>query len=124
MTYKQTLGQYLDAARQNAGLSIRQLGDATQIQKTVIGRLLLDQVSEPKPRHLISLAEVLEINAADLFKRAGLPAPAKGVTVEALLRADYNLPPAAIKEAKAQIADIVARYGKQADKDTTRGGTL
>lgn len=122
MTNNQTLGQYLEAARQNAGLSIRQLAEAAQVHRTVVGRLVLDQVNDPKPRHLISLAEVLEVKAGELFERAGLPAPAQGVTVEALLRTEYDLPPAAIKEAKAQIADIIARYGKQ--PDNKKGGSL
>lgn len=124
MAKKQSLGAYLEAARVNAGLSIRQLADAAQVPKTLVGRLVLDQVSDPKPRHLIALAEVLEVRAGELFERAGLPAPARDITVEALLRTEYDLPPAAIKEAKAQIADIIARYGKHADKDITRGGSL
>lgn len=122
MTNKKSLGQYLDAARRTAGLSIRQLGEASQVHKTVVGRLLLDQVSEPKPRHLIQLAQVLEVRAGELFERAGLPAPAQDLTVEALLRTEYDLPPAAIKEAKAQIADIVARYNDKAQ--LKKGGSL
>lgn len=121
MTNKQSLGQYLDTARRSAGLTIRQLGEAAQVQKTVVGRLLLDQVSEPKPRHLIQLAEVLEVRAGELFERAGLPAPAQDVTVEALLRTEYDLPPAAIEEAKAQIAGIVARYHDKAN--VKKGGS-
>lgn len=106
-----TLGQYLDQARQENGLSIRQLAELADVLKTTVGRLLLDQVKEPKADHLVRLAHVLELNANDLFLMAGLPEPSGTPTVEALLRTEYDLPEVAIREAKKHIEGIVARYG-------------
>lgn len=106
-----TLGQFLDQARRENGLSIRQLAELSDVLKTTVGRLLLDQVKEPKADHLVRLAQVLELNANDLFLMAGLPEPSGIPTVEALLRTEYDLPEVAIREAKKHIEGIVARYG-------------
>lgn len=109
---KLTLGQYLDEARQDSGYSIRQLAELTGMQKSTVGQILLDQVKEPKPENLIRIANVLELNANDLFLMAGLPEPSGIPTVEALLRAEYDLPEVAIREAKQHIEGIIARYGQ------------
>lgn len=111
---KMTLGTNLDEARQDAGLTIRQLAELSGVAKSVVGRLLLDQLPEPKPDHLVRLAQVLEVRASDLFLLAGIPVPDQLPTVEALLRADYDLSEAAVAEVRAQIDAIVARYASTA----------
>lgn len=105
-----TIGRYLEAARQEAGLSLRQLAEASGVQLTIIARLLRDQMRQPRPDHLVRIANVLELRASDLFLIAGLPVPTELPSVEALLRTEYDLPEDAVAEAKAQIEAIVARY--------------
>jgi transcriptional regulator with XRE-family HTH domain len=105
-----SLGEFIDQARRANGLSIRQLAELTGILKTTIGRFLLNQVNDPKPWQLMRLADVLELNAADLFLLAGQPAPTGPPTVEALLRTEFDLPEAAVREAKGHIEAIIARY--------------
>lgn len=116
-----TFGQYLEQARREARLSIRHLAELSGIQKTIVGRMLLDQVQQPKPDHLMRLAQVLELPAADLFLLAGVPIPAELPSVEALLRTEYDLPDAAIAEAKQQIDAIVARYARTNRKEDNHG---
>ena len=105
-----SLGQVLDNARQAAGLSVRQLATAADVPKSEVGRLLRDEQERVNSDSLARLADVLELRTADLFLLAGIPLPNTLPSVEALLRTEYNLPESAIREAKAQIEAIVARY--------------
>src|SRR4051794_40556037 len=109
-TPKLSLGQFLDQARQAAGLSVRQLADASDVPKTVIGRLLRDEVEQPVHDYIIRIATALEVRASDLFLMANLPLPEELPSIEALLRSEYELPESAIAEAQAQIEVIVNRY--------------
>lgn len=104
------LGQYLEQAREDAGISLRQLVAATGIPQTTINRLLKDEVEKPNPEHLTRLADALELNASDLFMVAGLPIPQGMPSIEALLRAEYSLPEEAVAEAKRNIQAIVEKY--------------
>lgn len=105
-----TIGQYLEAARQEAGLSLRQLAEAAGVQLTIIARLLKDRMEQPRPTHLMRIAEVLELPAQDVFLIAGLPIPTEMPSVEALLRTEYDLSEAAVMEASEQIEAIVRRH--------------
>ena len=105
-----SLGQYLEQAREEAGVSLRQLVVATGIPQTTINRLLKDEVEKPNPEHLTRLADALELNASDLFMVAGLPIPRELPSIDALLRAEYDLPEEAVAEAKRNIAAIVEKY--------------
>lgn len=105
-----TLGRLLSNARQEAGLTMRQLAERADVQLTVLHRLSNDEVQDPKPAQLIRLAEALELNAAELFLLAGVPVPTELPSVEALLRSEYDLPQAALEEARRDIDAIVARY--------------
>lgn len=111
-----TLGQYLEQAREDAGCSLRQLVAATDIPQTTINRLLKDEVEKPNTEHLTRLADALELNASDLFMVAGLPIPRDMPSIDALLRAEYDLPEAAVAEAKRNIAAIVEKYDAQRPK--------
>jgi transcriptional regulator with XRE-family HTH domain len=114
------LGQALNDARLEAGLSIRQLAAAADVPKSEVDRLLRDEQERLNPDSLIRLAEVLELRAADLFLLAGLALPDKLPSVEALLRTEYDLPDAAVREARAHIDAIVARYQRSKKPTNTK----
>jgi transcriptional regulator with XRE-family HTH domain len=101
-----TLGQYLEQARQAVGMSHRQLAAASGIHPSSINRLLKDEVDEPSPEHLVSIAEALDVKASDLFVLAGLPIPKELPSVDVMLRAEYGLSEQGLIEAKRQIAAI------------------
>jgi transcriptional regulator with XRE-family HTH domain len=105
-----SLGQYLEQAREEAGISLRQLVAATGIPQTTINRLLKDEVEKPNPEHLARLADALELNPSDLFMVAGLPIPQGMPSIDALLRAEYDLPEEAVAEARRNIQAIVEKY--------------
>ena len=110
-----TLGHYLEQAREAAGMSHRQLAAASGVHPSSVNRLLKDEVDEPSPEHLVSLAEALDVSASDLFVLAGLPIPKELPSVDVMLRAEYGLSEEGLKEAKRQIAAI-ARAEKQQHK--------
>lgn len=101
-----TLGQHLEQARQENGLSLRQLAAASGIHPSSVNRLLKDEVEAPSPEHLMGLAQALDIRASDLFLLAGLPIPSELPTVDAMLRAEYDLSDEGLAEAKRHIAAI------------------
>ncbi len=115
-----TLGRYLESARKEAGLSLRQVSELADVQLTIVARLMSDKMQSPKPAQLIRIAQVLEVSASDLFLLAGIPMPTDLPTVEALLRAEYDLPEEAVSEARQQIEAIVARY--KASSSKRKGG--
>ena len=84
---RMSLGQYLEQAREDAGISLRQLVAATGIPQTTFNRLLKDEVEKPNLEHLARLADALELIASDLFMVAGLPIPQCMNSIDALLPA-------------------------------------
>jgi transcriptional regulator with XRE-family HTH domain len=111
-----TLGHYLEEARAEAGLSLRQLAAASGVHVSSVNRLLKDEVDEPSPEHLVSIAEALDVSASDLFVLAGLPIPKELPSVDVMLRAEYGLSAEGLKEAKRQIAAIA-----EAERNKTAG---
>ncbi|MGW4475845.1 helix-turn-helix domain-containing protein [Nonomuraea sp. NPDC004354] len=102
-----TLGQYLDAARKHARYSLRQLAQESGITLSSLYRLLSDDVDRPSTVNLMRLAQVLDLNPADVFARAGVNAPSPDL--DTLLRSEYGLPDQAI----AQIHAIIAAHAPQ-----------
>jgi transcriptional regulator with XRE-family HTH domain len=114
---KLTLGQFLEAARQQAGLSVRQLAAASGVHRSSVERLLQDEVDEPSPDHLMGLAQALEVRLTDLYLLAGLPIPQEMPSVDVMLRAEYGLSEEGLAEAKRDIQAIVAR---ERERDSIR----
>ena len=108
-----TLGQYLEQARAEAGLSLRQLAASAGVHYSSVNRLLKDEVEEPVPDHLMGLAQALDLKATDLFLLAGLPIPKELPSVDAMLRAEYGLSEEGLAEAKQAIAAVVDRERKR-----------
>lgn len=111
-----TLGQYLEQARAEAGLSLRQLAASAGVHYSSVNRLLKDEVEEPVPDHLMGLAQALDLKATDLFLLAGLPIPKELPSVEAMLRAEYGLSEQGLAEAKRHIESIAAAERSKQDE--------
>jgi transcriptional regulator with XRE-family HTH domain len=112
-----TLGQYLAQARQEAGLSHRQLAAASGVHPSSVNRLLKDEVDEPLPEHLMGLAEALDVRASDLFLLAGLPIPKELPSVDVMLRTEYGLSEQGLAEAKQHIAKIAEAERRRSQAD-------
>ena len=113
-----TLGQHLEAARQQAGYSLRQLANISGVHVSVVNRLLKDIVEQPVPDHLVALARALELNATDLFLLAGLPVPEEAASLDIMLRKGYGVSDDEVPELKRQIEAIIAEHTKKKPTDT------
>lgn len=113
---RKTPGQMLDTARQRAGLSLRQLEAITNIPRSTIDRILKDEVDNPLPEHLVTLADAVELNSTDVFIAAGLPIPTDLPSLEPYLRTKYDLPPEALAEARKSLEQILEKYNKDAEE--------
>ncbi len=107
-----SLGQYLAASRQAAGLTVRQLAQLSGIPRTTISRLENNAVDQPRAESLLKLARVLELNDADLLLCAGLTVPRSHASLDTMLRTSYGLPPEAIAEAEQQLQAIIKKYDR------------
>ncbi|ORT47645.1 hypothetical protein KBI5_18625 [Frankia sp. KB5] len=110
--------------RHERGLTIRQLSIASGVRQTALVRIEQDEVQHPLPDNLAALAKTLEVRTSDLFLLAGVPLPEDLPSLDVMLRAEYDLPEAGIREAEASIQEIVARYRKTGpghSEDTTTG---
>lgn len=114
-----TLGQYLEQARAEAGLSLRQLAASAGVHYSSVNRLLKDEVEEPVPDHLMGLAQALDLKASDLFLLAGLPIPKELPSVDAMLRAEYGLSEEGLAEAKRHIEIIAETERKRSQTNSS-----
>ena len=94
-----TLGEYLKAARMQAGLSQRQLAARVGIDHSFLARVESGEYQRPMPDVLQRLADVLEIPSTDLLGFIGVK-PAEGLPELApYLRAKYRLNDEQIRKA-------------------------
>src|SRR5579862_5961284 len=105
-----TLGRYVRAARERAGLSLRNLEAIAEIPRATLNRLELDQVDNPSPELLIRLADAVELDSNDLFAFVGYRPSDKLPSLAPYLRAKYRLTSQAAKQAHEVIQAILNRF--------------
>ncbi|MFE0153188.1 helix-turn-helix domain-containing protein [Nonomuraea sp. NPDC059007] len=96
----ESLGRYLEAARVQAGHSLRHLARATGLSFSSLYRILNDEVERPSAANLAALARALDLPVSEVFARAGITGLAD---LDTLLRAEYGLSDQAIAEIHAII---------------------
>ena len=79
---KSTLGSHLAGLRSAAGLSLRQVEEATnrEVSNAYLSQLEKDKISKPSPNILHALALVYKTSYEDLMERAGHLLPGHGAT--------------------------------------------
>jgi transcriptional regulator with XRE-family HTH domain len=117
-----TLGQHLEVARLQAGLSLRQLANLSGVHVSVVNRLIKDRIEHPLPDHLVALARALELNEADLFLLAGLPIPKEAASLDIMLRKGYGVSDDEVPELKRQIEALIAQHHQEPKQRKTKGG--
>lgn len=105
-----TLGATVRAGRSAAGLSVRQLEAQSGVPRSTISRIENDEPAAVSPGAIVRLARALELHAGDLFGLAGIPVPTEPLSLPAMLRAEYDLPPDAIAEMQRQIERVARKY--------------
>ncbi len=104
-----TLGSTVRSTREAHGLDRKQLARLLGVAPSQITRWEADEIV-PSPVSLAGLAEQLELRASELFRLAGVPIPTDLANLPAMLRAEYELPPAAIAEIQQHIATVARQY--------------
>jgi transcriptional regulator with XRE-family HTH domain len=109
-----TLGEYLRAARERAGISQRQLASRVGIHHSYLARLESGENDGPAAEVLQTIADVLEISSADFMAFIGVKPPEGLPEFAPYLRAKYRLDDAAIRE----MAEHMRRLGEHQETDT------
>src|SRR5579859_528702 len=93
-----TLGEYLRQAREQAGISQRQLASRVGVHNSYLARLESGENDNPSPELLQRFAEVLEVSSTDLLAFIGVKPPEGLPELAPYLRAKYRLEETAIRE--------------------------
>lgn len=110
-----TLAQYLKNAREQAGLSQRQLAARVGLHHSYLARLESGEHDSPSAELLQRIADELEISSTDLLVFIGVKPPDGLPELEPYLRAKYHLDEAAIRKATVYFR----RTGLRRDSDNT-----
>jgi transcriptional regulator with XRE-family HTH domain len=73
-----SLGIRLRAARERAGLTLREVEERTGISNAYLSQIESGRIKEPSPRVLHRLAELYGESYAELLELAGYPVPEAG----------------------------------------------
>ncbi|MGH3191128.1 MAG: helix-turn-helix domain-containing protein [Streptosporangiaceae bacterium] len=112
----QTLGAYLRAARRDAGLSIRQLARAAEINHSYLVKLETDQNDNPSAAHLQRLADVLEIDASDLLAFIGVEPSSTLPSPRVYFRRKFGLSDTEAARLSRLIAEHTNKPSNQGDR--------
>jgi transcriptional regulator with XRE-family HTH domain len=108
-----SLGEYLRAARERAGYSIRELAKKVSLHHSYVARLENGEAEHPSPELLRRLASALDIEVAELWPYIGveseLPEP------RAYFRRKLGV--------DADEAEVLARLIEDYQTNKTKGGT-
>jgi len=96
--------------RTKRGLSIRGLAAAAEVDFGWLAKLERDPGVSPGPRVLRSLAQALEIEAAELFLAAGIEDEESLPKLAPYLRAKYDLPDDAVAQLEAHFQLLNERH--------------
>ena len=116
------LGRFVRERRQAAGLSQRQLAAAANVSTANISRMESGFHPTPTLELLKRVAEVLDIDMAELLSYRGIPMPDASAGLKVYLRRQYGLPDQGVAEAEAAIERIAAKYRSATDSAERRTG--
>lgn len=109
-----TLAEYLHQAREQAGISQRQLAGRVGIHNSYLARLESGENASPSAELLQRIADVLEIGSTDLLAFIGVKPPKGLPELAPYLRAKYHLDNRAIRE----LAEHMRRLAEDQDSNT------
>ena len=116
---RQTLGEYLRAARKKANLSIRQLGNLSGVSHGYLVKLELGQMDNPSAEHLARLAEVLEVDVSELLAFIGIEPSTTLPPPRVYFRRKYGLSDTDAKELTQIIEDYTTKQRGEGINDKT-----
>jgi transcriptional regulator with XRE-family HTH domain len=120
-----TLASRVRKGRERAGLTLREAANLVGIHHSVLGRIEVGEVTNPAPRVVESLAEVLELDTGELLGFIGVkdrvPEP------KLYFRKAYNLSDEDAEAAARQVETIIANlraHHNEKYKQDKEGGEL
>lgn len=113
----ETLGEYVRQKRNEAGFSQRQLAQEAGVSFSNISRLESGFHTSPTPGLLKNVADVLDVDLAEMLSYLGIKVAGTG-SLNDYLRRDYDLPDEAVAEAQKAIERIAQKYRPRSDKST------
>jgi transcriptional regulator with XRE-family HTH domain len=72
---KQSLGEFLKAAREGKGLTLRAVERETEVSNAYLSQLEGDKIQRPSPLKLHRLCELYEVSYPTALELAGYPVP-------------------------------------------------
>jgi transcriptional regulator with XRE-family HTH domain len=110
------LGAFLQARREELGLSARQLASRAATDQTTINRIEQGLIAAPRPDKLARIAEALGLNLADVYVHAGYAVPKDLPSFKPYLRAKYgDLPTGEIEKIETYAARLAKKHGVRLD---------
>ena len=102
-----TVGALVQRLREQAGLSMGELAEASGIDKASISRIERGEFIKPKEETLTAIAEALGTDPADLLSAAGYTSPTTLPSFRPYLRTKYgHLPADKLAQLEAIFQDI------------------
>lgn len=89
----QSLGEFLQSARERKGLSLREVEKATGISNPYLSQVEKGKIQQPSPVPLHKLSELYEISYAQVLGLAGYPVPTESSEEFALTAFQSRLGP-------------------------------
>jgi transcriptional regulator with XRE-family HTH domain len=106
------LGELIRQARKAKGLTSHDLAERIGLAQSNIVRIEQGHIAEPKPSILGRLAEVLDLDMADVYEAAGYPQSDGLPSFTPYLRSRFkDLPPEARAELEQSFSHIAEKYG-------------
>jgi transcriptional regulator with XRE-family HTH domain len=106
------LGRRLRERREELGLSTRDVAERADTTHGTIVRLEQGSIEKPAADKLSRLAEVLDLNLADVYALVDYATPSELPTFRPYLRTKYRgLPPSAVRELEQSFRRIAKRHG-------------
>lgn len=104
------LGAFVRRLREQAGMSLRSLATAAEVDATWLSRLEHGRYSAPHPAGLYRLARALEVEVAELYLAAGFGDARELPGFAPYLRSKYELPDEAVAQLQAHFELINDKY--------------
>jgi transcriptional regulator with XRE-family HTH domain len=114
------LAELLRTARERLGLSVREVAKRSGVVNSNIVRLEQGAIPNPRPETLKAIADVLELDLADVFASIGYVQPKGLPSFTPYLRSKYgDMPESAVQELQRYFTELVQKHGL--DPGTAQG---
>jgi len=106
------LGQLIRSRREQAGMTIRDLADDSEMNFATVSRIEQGKFAAPGHDKLSRIAQALGLNTADVFALADYTVPTELPSFQPYLRSKYqDMPDAAVNELTAAFERIIKKHG-------------